>query len=102
MATASPVFRVNPWLIAAVTVIITGLFGFVINRAVSIHRKQATTGREELIGKTALVKVALDPAGTVFYKGERWSAVSEEGIVKAGEEVVIDRMDGLTLHVKKK
>ncbi len=99
---ASPVFRVDPWLIATVTIIITGALSFVIHRAVSIHRRQAKTGREELIGKTAAVKIALNPEGTVFYKGERWNAVSEEGEIKPGEEVIISRVDGLVLYVNKK
>jgi membrane-bound serine protease (ClpP class) len=99
---ASPLFRIDPWLIATVTIIIAGAFVFIIQRAISAHRKQAKTGREELIGKTATVKVALNPEGTVFFKGERWSAISEEGMVKAGEEVVIKRVDGLTLYVAKK
>jgi membrane-bound serine protease (ClpP class) len=99
---AAPVFRVNPWLIAGMTIVIAGLFAFVIGAAFSIHRKQATTGREDLIGKTAVVKVALNPSGTVFYKGERWTAVSESGTVKVGEEVIIERIDGLTLYVKRK
>lgn len=96
---ASPVFRVDPWLIAAVTIIIAGTFAFVIQRAVSIHRRQAKTGREELIGKTATVRAALNPEGIVFFKGERWSAISEEGLVKPGEEVIIQRIDGLILYV---
>jgi membrane-bound serine protease (ClpP class) len=99
---ASPIFRVSPWLIATVTIIITGALAFVINRAVAVHRRQATTGREELIGKTAQVKVALNPEGMVFFKGERWEAVSEEGRIKAGEEVVIKSIDGLILHVARK
>ncbi len=99
---ASPVFRVDPWLIATVTIIISGALSFVIHRAVSIHRRQAKTGREELIGKTAAVKIALNPEGTVFFKGERWNAISEEGEIKPGEEVIINRMDGLVLYVNKK
>ena len=99
---ASPAFRVDPWLIATVTIIITGALSFVIHRAVSIHRRQAKTGREELIGKTAAVKIALNPEGTVFFKGERWNAISEEGEIKPGEEVIINRMDGLVLYVNKK
>jgi membrane-bound serine protease (ClpP class) len=98
---APPLFRVDPWLIATVTIVISAALAFIIHRAISIHRKQATTGREGLMGKTALVKVALNPAGTVFYKGERWSAVSESGEIKVGEQVVINRIDGLTLYVTK-
>ena len=99
---ASPVFRIDPWLIATVTIVITGALSFVIHRAVSAHRKQAKTGREELVGKTATVKAALTPEGTVFFKGERWNAVSEDGEIKTGEEVIIQRVDGLILYVSKK
>ncbi len=99
---ASPVFRVDPGLIATVTIIIAAVFAFVINRVLLAHRKQAATGREELIGKKALVKVALDPEGTVFFKGERWAAISDQGRVEPGEEVIITSLDGLTLRVVKK
>jgi membrane-bound serine protease (ClpP class) len=99
---ASPVFRIDPWLIATVTIILAGSFAFIVSRAISAHRKKAKTGREDLIGKTATVKVALNPEGTVFLKGERWAAISEEGKIKPGEEVVIDKLDGLTLYVTKK
>jgi membrane-bound serine protease (ClpP class) len=99
---ASPVFQIDPWLIAAVTIIITGALTFIVHRAVVAHRRQAKTGREDLIGKTATVKVALNPEGTVFFKGEHWTAISESGEVKPGEEVVIKRIDGLTLYVTKK
>jgi membrane-bound serine protease (ClpP class) len=98
---AGPVFRIDPWLIAAVTIVITGTLSFVINRAISAHRKQAKTGREELIGKKAVVKVALDPEGTVFFKGERWEAISESGRIEPREEVIITKVDGLLLHVTK-
>ncbi|OGO30677.1 MAG: hypothetical protein A2Z29_02755 [Chloroflexi bacterium RBG_16_56_11] len=99
---ASPIFRVDPWLIAIVTIIIGSGIGFILYHAIRIHRKQATTGREELIGKAAQVKVDLTPEGMVFYRGERWTAVSEDGEIKAGEEVTINRVEGLTLYVTRK
>ncbi|MFC1941762.1 nodulation protein NfeD [Chloroflexota bacterium] len=99
---ASPVFQIDPWLIATVTIIIAGSFAFIVSRAISIHHKQAKTGWEDLIGKTAIVKATLNPEGTIFIKGERWAAISEEGTVKAGEEVVIKKIDGLTLYITKK
>ncbi len=97
-----PLFQINPWLIATVTIIIAALFAFVINRVIRAHRRQASTGREELIGKTAVVKVALEPEGTVFFKGERWTAISDKGQVKPGETVIITKVDGLKLYVTKK
>ena len=99
---ASPLFQVDLWLIAAVTIVIAAVFAFVINRAIHAHRKQAATGREELIGKRAIVKVALDPEGTVFYKGELWSAISEKDSIEPGEEVIITAIDGLILHVARR
>jgi len=97
-----PLFQVNPWLIATVSICIASLFAFVVSRVIRAHRSQATTGREELVGKTAVVKVALEPEGTVFFKGERWTAVSETGRVEPGEAVIITKVDGLKLYVTKK
>ena len=97
-----PLFQVNPWLIATVSIIIAALVAFVINRAIQAYRRQPATGREELIGKTALVKAALDPEGIVFFRGERWTAESEEGPVEPGETVVINKVDALKLYVTKK
>jgi membrane-bound serine protease (ClpP class) len=97
-----PLFRINPWLIAVVTILIGGFLTFVVSRVIKAHRRQATTGREELTGKTATVKVALKPAGMVLFKGELWSAVSESGQVEPGEEVIINKVDGMRLYVTKK
>jgi membrane-bound serine protease (ClpP class) len=99
----SPLFTVSPWLIAVVVILIAGFFAFAIQRIVRTYRRQAYTGREELVGKTAVVQVALNPEGIVLFKGERWTAISErKGGIKAGEEVVINRVDGLKLYVTKK
>lgn len=99
---ASPVFRVNPWLIVATVIMLAGMFTFVLSRVVRAHRKRVTTGREELEGKVAVARTALDPEGLVFFKGERWDAVSEAGKIKPGEEVVITKIDGLKLYVTRK
>ena len=97
-----PLFRVNPGLIAVVAVLIGGFLAFAITRVIAIHRRQASTGREELTGKIAVVKVALAPEGMVFFKGELWAAISETGRIEPGEEVTISRVDGLKLYVTKK
>ena len=97
-----PLFQVNPWLIATVVTIVTIVFIFVISRIIRAHRRQASTGREGLVGKTAVVKEALNPEGTVLLKGELWTAISEKGRVKPGEEVMVTEVDGLILRVTKK
>jgi membrane-bound serine protease (ClpP class) len=95
-------FQVNPWLIATVVILIAAFFAFAVQRVIRVHRRQAYTGREELVGKTAIVKKALDPEGMVLFKGELWTAQSERGRVKPGEEVIITKVEGLKLYVSKK
>ncbi len=95
-------FRVEWWLIAIVAIIIIAFFALVINRGIQAHHHQASVGREDLIGKTAEVKIALKPRGVVFIQGERWTAISETGWMKPEEEVIITKVDGLKLYVTKK
>jgi membrane-bound serine protease (ClpP class) len=97
-----PLFRVSPWLIATVVVLIGGFVALAVFKVVRSHRLPATIGREEFAGQTAVVKQALKPEGMVLYRGELWSAVSESGPVEPGEEVTVSRVDGLRLHVIKK
>ncbi len=95
-------FQVEWWQFAIVAVCIIAFFALVINRGIRAHRHQALAGREDLIGKTAEVKTVLEPKGVVFIQGERWTAISETGLVKPDEEVIITRVDGLKLYVTKK
>jgi len=66
---------------------------FAIIWGIRAHHHQISAGREDLIGKTAEVKIALEPKGVVFIQGERWTAISEKGRVELGETVVIDKVD---------
>ncbi|MFC1985489.1 NfeD family protein [Chloroflexota bacterium] len=95
-------FQVDPWLIAIVIICVIAFIAITIIWGIRAHRLQVSAGREELVGKTAEVKVALEPKGIVFVEGERWTAVSEEGRVEPGEEVLISRVDSLKLYVTKK
>jgi len=95
-------FHVDWWLIVVVAICIIAFFAFVINRGIRAHRHQASAGREDLIGKTAEVKIALKPKGVVSIQGERWTAISETGWMKPEEEVIITKVDRLKLYVIKK
>jgi membrane-bound serine protease (ClpP class) len=98
----APVFQVSPWLIAAVVIVIAAIFVFVISRVIKAHHLQASTGWEELIGKPAIVKTPLAPEGMVLFRGEHWKAMSDEGTIEPGEEVIINRVENLKLYVTKK
>jgi len=97
-----PLFQVDIWLIVLVAVCFAAFLAFVINRVVVAHRRQATTGREELPGKIAIVRTTLNPEGTVLHEGEIWKAILDQGRAEPKEEVIIERFDGLKLYVTKK
>ena len=95
-------FRIDPWLIVLVVISLVAFLAVSIVWGIRAHRHQASAGREELIGKTAEVKTAMEPKGTVFIQGERWTAISESGRVEPGEEVTITKVNGLKMWVTKK
>jgi membrane-bound serine protease (ClpP class) len=95
-------FEIDPRVIAGVAVFFTALFAFVIGAIIRSYRRQVTTGREGLVGQVAVARTALDPQGTVFMKGERWTATTESDRIEAGEEVMVTKVDRLKLRVIKK
>lgn len=65
------------------------------------QKRAVTTGSEELIGKEAVVREDLQPEGAIFIAGELWKAMAVDGIIKAGERVIVTGIDGLKLKVKR-
>ena len=92
----------DPWLIALVAVGVVAFLVIAIVWGVRAHRRQVSAGMEDLVGQTAEVRTAIEPKGTVFVQGELWTAMSEEGRLESGEEVVITKVDRLRLWVARK
>ena len=61
---------------------------------------KATSGAEGMIGATGVAKETLDPEGNVYVHGEIWAAVCD-GTIAEGEAVVVEKVDGLKVKVKK-
>lgn len=93
---------VNPWLLALIIVIVVICLYFVVLWSVRAHRRKIAAGKEELIGRTAVVIAALKPKGMVLVEGERWTAVIDKGQAEPEEEVIITAVEGLKLLVTKK
>jgi membrane-bound ClpP family serine protease len=94
-------FQIDPWLIVIVAIAIAAFLVITIVWGIRAHRRHVSAGREDLIGKTAEVKTALNQKGTVLVEGELWMAVSEDCQAEPGDEVVITKVDHLTVWVTK-
>ncbi|MFC1947137.1 NfeD family protein [Chloroflexota bacterium] len=92
---------IDPWVIVLIVIGVIAFLAVTIIWGVRAHRFKIGAGKEEMIGKTAVVKTALDPKGTVFVEGEQWTAISEEGRIEPGEEVTITKVDGLKIYITK-
>ena len=90
------------WLIVLIVIGLIAFGAITIIWGIRAHRLKITAGAEELVGRTAEVKVALAPKGTVFIEGELWAAISESGRLEPGAEVVITKIDGMILYVARK
>jgi len=90
------------WLIVVLAIIIVIVIVFVVIWSIRAHQRKVAAGKEELVGRTAVVEIALEPKGVVFIEGERWTAIADKGRVEPEEEVIITKVEGLKLRVTKK
>jgi len=92
-------FKIDPWLIVLLAIAVAAFLVITIVLVIRAHRRQVSAGREDLTGKTAEVKTALNPKGIVLVEGELWIAISKDSQVETGAEVVITKVDRLTVRV---
>jgi membrane-bound serine protease (ClpP class) len=92
--------RISYSVIGTVVVATVVFFVFVLGAAFRAQRRKPVTGREGLVGEHGTALTDLEPSGRVFVHGAYWEAESSERIER-GAEVVVDRVDGLRLRVRK-
>ena len=66
--------------------------------------KDMKTPAEDVIGKQAVVEVAIDPTqgtGRVLVNGESWKATAAKSLTK-GTQCIVEKLNGVTLFVKEK
>ena len=85
-----------------IAIIIAIIIFFVVIWSIRAHQRHIAAGKEDLVGKTAVVDIALEPKGVVLVEGERWTAITDRGRVDHEEEVIITKVEGLKLRVTKK
>jgi membrane-bound ClpP family serine protease len=77
-----------------------------MRRVLIAGRLRAGGGAEGLVGRVGVVRRPLDPLGHVLVDGELWRArpswvEEDEAPPVEGEPVVVDRVHGLTLSVRR-
>jgi membrane-bound serine protease (ClpP class) len=80
--------------------------GLAIREGKSARRRRVRAGPEGLIGRIGVVQSWRDPSGRVKLDGALWQARrswgdEEEQDLHAGDPVVVERLSGLTLAVRR-
>lgn len=89
------------WLIGGATLASAGMAGIVLHALMrSLRQRKVDLAALNVAGGKGHVRkaIAAGETGTVQVAGQLWTAEADEPI-EAGAEVVVDRREGLTLHV---
>jgi|SRR5579864_462596 len=94
-------------LVAALVLALTagGLLALTVHKGLSVRRRRIRSGAEGLVGKLGVVRRWEEPRGKVLVDGALWQARRSWGEEQAselheGDQVVVERLDGLTLAVR--
>lgn len=68
--------------------------------AIRLNSRKPMTGLQTMVGKRCVTVTELNPEGYVKVDGELWRAIVADGVIGAGESVVIISAKGMTLTVK--
>ena len=88
----------NPLLATVVTLFTLLLYWVGIRQIIAAHRLRTAYDPSLILEHVGEVRTALDPVGTVYVKGELWSAEADEKILE-GEQIQVTGRKGLMLFV---
>ncbi len=95
----TPGFAIALPLIVAVSIVSAGFFLLIVNMAIKARFRPIVSGREQLIGKTAVVALEQDGTARVHIHGEWWQVRSSK-VLLAGQRVKIVGIEGVVLLVE--
>jgi membrane-bound ClpP family serine protease len=89
-----------------VAAVLSVLMVIATRKSLAVRRQRVQGGSEGLIGRIGVVRHTVAPEGDVFVSGELWHArqsvmEDDEPALAAGEKVVVERVNGLTLTVRR-
>jgi membrane-bound ClpP family serine protease len=89
----------------ALGLIATAYVLLVVRKGLAATRSRVRSGTEGLIGRVGEVRAAPAPLGQVFLDGALWRARvwagDEQETLRCGDPIVVERVDGLTLTVRR-
>ena len=90
------------WGVIIPTIVVTVLFFvFALAYGIRAQTRKPTTGEQGLLGERGEAISLLNPEGQVRVHGEIWNASTVGGKIAKGTTVVVTKVDGLRVHVKK-
>lgn len=93
--------RISLSVILPVALFTVLFFAFIVTAGYRALKRKPVTGQEGLVGERGVAVTDLGTkAGQIFVHGEYWAAESEDRIEK-GASVVVDKVDGMRLRVRK-
>jgi membrane-bound ClpP family serine protease len=82
-----------------------GYLWIVVHKALAARHARVRSGAEGLIGRVGEVRAVPTPLGQVFLDGALWRArlwsPDEDVVLERGDPIVVERVDGLTLTVRR-
>ena len=98
-------FFTDSIVVMSTVFVLLGIFLLITTRPIFaklLRPKSAKTNLDRVIGMTGVVteEIKRNNVGEVRVDGKKWSAISTKNI-KEGEEVIVEKIDGVKLIVKK-
>lgn len=83
-----------------------GVLGLSVKQGAVVAKRRVRTGAEGIVGHIGVVRSWTEPAGSVTVDGALWRARRSTGHepeleIRAGDQVVVERLTGLTLSVRR-
>jgi membrane-bound serine protease (ClpP class) len=81
-----------------------GLVAVSVSKGTAVRHRRVRTGAEGIVGHIGVVRNWTEPCGSVALDGSLWQArrsATEEDELHAGDQVVVERLTGLTLSVRR-
>jgi membrane-bound ClpP family serine protease len=86
-----------------------GVVGLTVHKGLAVRRRRVTAGPEGLLGHLGLVRGWEGRTGSVLVDGALWRARQSPRLdeadgpdeLRAGDEIVVEGIDGLTVRVRK-